>query len=368
MTKLLDKLKTISIAYILWVAIIFVTGIWSISHLSFNPNFPYYHDITLYGRPLASFAHFDGIHYLRIIEKGYDDTGSQAFFPFYPMLIKFLSYSSIDPLYLALLLNASAIFGSLYIISLRLKIPELKRFLFLFLSFPTSFFFLSAYTESVFIFFVVLFFHFLSKKNFVFASVIAGIASMTRLVGIFLALSLAYEIIRQKKLNIWTCILLVISVSGLIGYMYYLYVQFGDPLMFIHVQSMFSNGRSGGSIIFLPQVIFRYVKILLTVSPTTILFLRALFELVTFLCSFVVLYYYRHKIQVSVMIFCIGALILPTLSGTLSSYPRYLLAAYPIFIALSEGLTPKQFGITVLIQCVILIISVALFVQGIFIA
>ena len=368
MTELLDKLKSISLAYIIWIGVIAISGIWSVSQLSFNPNFPYYNDIAHYGRHLSSFAHFDGIHYLRIIDKGYDDTGSQAFFPFYPLLMRSLNFFSIDPLYFAITLNSITVFATMYLVSLRLSKSELNRFVYLFFSVPTSFFLIANYTESVFIFLVVLFFHLQSKRQFFFAALVAGVASMTRLVGGFLALSLLVEMIRLKKLSPSSWLLIPLGASGTLGYMYYLYSQFGDPLMFIHVQSMFNNGRSGGDIVLLPQVLYRYAKIILTVNPGTILFMRAAWELLTFCLSFAVMYYYRHKIPLSGLIFCIFALILPTISGTLSSYPRYLLVAYPIFIAMAKNFSQKQYLITVLIQCAILIISVALFVQGIFIA
>lgn len=368
MTKSLANTKLIFTPYILWVGIIIATAIWSISHLSFTPNFPYYHDISHYGRAIASFAHFDGIHYLRLVQKGYDDTGSQAFFPFYPFLIRLLSFRYFDPLYVAILLNTIAVFGTLYLTSLSLASIQFKRFAYLFLSLPTSFFLLGNYTESIFIFMVTLFFHLLSKKRYLLSGIVAGLASMTRLVGIFLALSLVIELIRAKKLTVSTLFITLISVSGLAGYMYYLYSHFGDSLMFVHVQSLFNNGRSSGNIISLPQVLFRYLKIFLTVSPMTILFVRALWEFITFSTSMFALYYYRNKLRSSALIFCLCALILPTFSGTLSSYPRYLLVAVPLFVAVAKYLPGWAYRITVLAQCAILIVSVALFVQGIFVA
>lgn len=368
MMQSLANKKLISIPYILWVGIIIATASWSISHLTFTPNFPYYHDIAHYGRALASFAHFDGIHYLRLIQKGYDDTGSQAFFPFYPFLIRLLSFRYFDSLYVAIILNSLSVFGTLYITSLSLASLQFKRFAYLFLSFPASFFLILNYTEAIFVFMVTLFFYLLSKKRYLLSAVVAGLASMTRLVGVFLALSLAIELIRAKKLSVSTFFIILISVSGLLGYMYYLYSRFGDPLMFVHVQSLFNNGRSSGVIISLPQVVFRYLKIFLTVSPMTILFTRALWEFITFSFSMIALYYYRNKLSSSALIFCLCALILPTLSGTLSSYPRYILVAIPLFVAVAKYLPGWVYRVTVLAQCAILILSVALFVQGIFVA
>jgi len=369
MKKLLVKLKSIFPIYFLWIFTILLVGFLSIRNLSFSPSFPYYTDLSAhYNRGVASFAHFDGIHYLRLISKGYDDTGSQAFFPVYPMLIRTFSFGIFDPLYVAIFLNAVFLLITLYVISLEITGDKFKRFLILFLSFPASFFFLANYTESLFILLVVLFFHFTKSKKYLLSAIVAGVASSTRLVGVFLALSLAIELIKNRKSIITTSALVFISVSGLLAYLGFLTIKWGDPLMFFHVQSMFDNGRSGDSIVLLPQVIYRYIKILATVNSSSILFLRAFWELATFVISLLALYVYRKRIGVSALLFCLFAILLPTLSGTLSSFPRYLLASVPLFVAISQNLSSRVFWLTIVAQYGILIATIALFVQGIFIA
>ena len=368
MKKLLAKFS-LSIPYVLFYLLtIFVVGFLSIKYLPFTPSFPYYNDISSYGRSLASLAHFDGLHYLRLISKGYDDTGSQAFFPLYPLLVRSLSFGFMDPLIVAVVLNIIFLLVSLYVVGLDLKIDKFKRFLLLFLSFPASFFLVAVYTESFFILLVVLFFHFTHKQNYLLSAIIAGIASGTRLVGSFLAVSLLIELVRNRQTLLRSAFLLFISISGLLGYMYFLFTRFGDPLMFIHVQSLFGASRSDGEIILLPQVIYRYLRMLVTVNPVSILYFRVIWELLTFIISLIALYVYRHKMSLSALIFCLCAILLPTLSGTLSSFPRYLLVCVPLFVALGENLKPRHFWPILVIQYGILIVALALFVQGIFIA
>ena len=176
------------------------------------------------------------------------------------------------------------------------------------------------------------------------------------------------ELARSEKNRAYSIFLSLISVTGLLGFIYYLFIRFGDPFMFIHVQSLFSNGRSDGEIILLPQVLFRYLKILVLNSPSTFAYYRSLFELLSFSLSLIALYIYRHKMPLSSLIFSLCAIILPSLSGTLSSYPRYLLAVVPLFIAISTNLSLSKIWLIVAVQYAILILSVALFVQGIFIA
>jgi hypothetical protein len=188
------------------------------------------------------------------------------------------------------------------------------------------------------------------------------------LVGALLSLSLVIELYKSRKGLLYSISLVLLSVSGVLGYMYFLYHRFGDPLMFIHVQSLFSNGRSDGEIILLPQVIFRYLKILVLNSPTTFAYYRSLFELLAFAISLVALFVYRKKLEISTLVFILAAIILPSLSGTLSSFPRYVLAVVPLFVVISASLSHQKIWFISLVQYAILIVTVALFVQGIFIA
>lgn len=202
----------------------------------------------------------------------------------------------------------------------------------------------------------------------------AGLSSGTRLVGVFLALALAIEMYQYYKKSKPSHLILkvlgaiLIAHSGFLAYAAYLGIKFDDPLMFFHVQTMFDNGRSGDSLVMLHQVIYRYLKIFITVEAQSVLYLRALWEFLTFSLALFALFYYRRHLRLSALIFCLLAIILPTLSGTLSSFPRYLLVLSPLFVVVAQNLQPKYLSLYSLLQYVILIIVIALFVQGIFIA
>lgn len=377
MKKLLAELKSITPYYMIWIISIFVVGYLSITNLPWMPSFPYYDDIAGYGRGLASFSHFDGIHYLRLIQNGYDDMGSQAFFPVYPIFISLLTFSYFDPLYVAIFTNASLVLASLYLVSRMLPQSSISKFLLLFLSFPTSFYLLANYTESLFVFLVSLFFYLISEKKYLFAAIVAGVASGTRVVGVFLGLALLVELIQYYRLFksslskyfwIYATSLLLISVSGLLLYCSYLYARYGDPLKFVHVMGMFGVGRSTGEVILLPQLMYRYLRILTTSPILSIIGLRALWELATLIIVSIWLYVARSKLSLPAMVFCLGVIIFPTLSGTLSAFPRYALVAVPLFVSLSRALTTKQVQFIALAQTLILLGAVSWYIQGIFVA
>ena len=129
--------------------------------------------------------------------------------------------------------------------------------------------------------------------------------------------------------------ILYIVPLGLILYMVYLQIYFGDFLYFWHAQGVFGAERSGGSIVLLPQVLWRYIKILVSIPATESVFWSSFFELFFTLFSITALATaWLKKIRTSYLLFAIPAILLPTLTGTLSSMPRYVLVAFPLFIVL----------------------------------
>lgn len=292
-------------------------------------SFPYY-DTDLapfYSRFWATFAHFDGIHYLRIAERGYADWGSQAFFPLYPLLIRLVTPLTGSPLTAGLLISWLSL--ALAVVGIRRLFPERSKLFWLILAFPTAFFFLTIYTESLFFALSIWFFVALKEKRFWLAAFLAGLASATRLVGAFLAISLLIKLFHHPLSIIHKSFLLLISLSGLLLYMFFLYRTTGDPLLFFHVQPVFGAGRSGGELIILPQVLYRYARILLTTSYETFLFWRSFLELGFFAWSLTVLCNKFKKLPLSVSTYLTLSLLLPTLTGTLSSLPRYILVLIP---------------------------------------
>ena len=98
------------------------------------------------------------------------------------------------------------------------------------------------------------------------AAVLAGIASATRLVGVFLLLPYILEfsqIIKKKNIKKHIFPLLtggLISVSGFLFYSYFLFQRYSDPFKFLSVQNAFGAQRSSDKIVLLYQVFFRYLK------------------------------------------------------------------------------------------------------------
>lgn len=335
-------LSAVCIVSVWWVAVT-LFAYYRVAKYGVTPTFPYYNSLLIKTDAVhAVWGHFDGVHYLKLAEVGYVDIGTQAFFPVYPLLIHGVHITTGLPYITAgrVVSYVSLVFAFLCLFYLfqnnawRIMIPLLV--------FPTSFFLAGIYTESLFLFETLLFFLLLRKKYFFAAALVAGIASGTRIVGSMLMLSLAIELWqsfkkaptskRPTQLITYTCYL-ILSISGLLAYVYFLWQRFGDPIMFIHVQSMFGSGRTNGQMIFLPQVAYRYLRIFMTVRPVSFVLVRAVFEFVVFSLFGYVLCRVWRRIPLSWSVYCLMSLLLPALSGTLSSIPRYSLVIFPLLIS-----------------------------------
>lgn len=329
---------------------------------------------------LAPFANFDGIHYLFISGNGY--TNNLGFFPLYPLTIKILSIvlgaqTPFDISYFlsAFFISNFAFFLSLLVfyklLSLDYKEKQIKQTILALLLFPTSFFFGSIYSESIFLLFLFLSYYFARRKNWLLASLFGFLLSLTRLVGIFIFPALVYEFLKNEKRSMSSFIKsgLWLAPVGLIGYSVYNFLLKKDFLYFIHAQGNFANNRSIDSIVLFPQTIYRYIKILLTVPHSQYEWWIASLELGSFAFAGLTIYIaWKKKIRFSYILFSLIAILIPVSTGTFSALPRYILVAFPMFIVL--GLITNKF-IKLIYFLVFLILSFILlyfFSKGYFIA
>lgn len=369
-------MKKIILIFFIWRIYLFLIAALSpIVFPVFQETFPYFQE-RLIGTNLPyfiwSFGNFDGVHYLGIAANSYSAQFTQVFFPLYPISIKIVS--SFISLYLdektSLLLSALIISNSSFLASLLVFHRFVKNIfdanvaywsvLFL-VFFPTSFYFGSVYTESLF-FLLVISSYYNVKNKIILASILGALSSATRLIGVFLAPALTFS--RGSK----RFIPLLIIPLGLLSYMIYLGIKFQEPLYFITAQGVFGAERSTTSVILLPQVIFRYIKIL--ISTNGLPWINASLELISTIFAFWILIACARvrKIKKEWLVFSLLSLILPTLTGTLSSMPRYILLAFPIYIYLA--LLKSRLIKILIISCFIILLSVfsAIFTRGYWLA
>lgn len=316
---------------------------------------------------LWPWANFDGAHYLSIVTSGYGQF-EYAFFPGYPFLIFLFSRLWPDPLAVSFLLSnlLTVVFLVIFYKLCRLDFSHAVSFkaILLILIFPGSFFLGAVYGEGLFLTLTAGAILAARMKRMWVASALTALASFTRLVGVFLVpvMLLLWWRGDRKARDLWP---IIFSGVGFAAVLIFNFLKTGDPLYFVHVQPLFGAERSGGDLILLPQVLFRYVKIFLTVDPLTLPFFSAWQEFTLVILVLSALLFGRKKVSFPYLLFSFGVLILPTLTGTLSSMPRYIVAAFPVFIVGAQILRSNRwFWLTVLLFLIWQIVNVSLFTNG----
>lgn len=379
--------KKIVISFFVWRVALFFIAFLSIYFLPiFGARFPYVDrvlEITHLPYWIWGFGNFDGVHYLRIAQDGYSAQYSQAFFPIFSILIRYFSYifprvkdlNTIlftDPafFYSGLILSNTFFLAALYIFYKLVAIDFKKEVSFLsiilLLVFPTSFFFGSIYTESLFLLLAVSAIYLIRKENFFWAAIIIALSTATRITGVLLIPLYLIEAYKSKKsINyIWA----LITPLGILSYMYFLKSNFNNPFYFLSAQPIFGAGRSGGEIILLPQVIYRYIKIFLTTSFFSLSFLNAFLEFIFTLIPLATLLVFVKKMRLSYWIFSVTTLLIGTLTGTFSSMPRYVLISIVLLFPYLITQFRKYVKPAILASILLGIILTMLFVRGYWIA
>ena len=383
--KLLNHpIYAILILFTFWRVVLLSIGFFAYSNVSLGNTDKYLGGGSInYGISpgFFSWANFDGEHYLSISIHGYKYL-EQAFFPVYPMLISFfanpissdLLSAAIFSILIGLLISNITFFFSLIFLWKLIRIDYSQKIayltLILILLFPTSFYFGALYNESLYLLFSVLSFYFIRKGMLVKASILGGIASATRIFGLILFPSFILEAMKQKipySKIAW----LILIPTGLGLYMFYQYFSVGDPLAFYRLQKLVGEQHQSG-LTLLPQVYYRYIKMILTVDIQNPIYQTILLEFMVGIIFFALpIYGYFKKMRLSYIVYAMLAFLMPSIQGSFSSVPRYVIIIFPAFIAAALWLNNKsKFSIlTILLASLtLLLIETSLFLRGYWVA
>ncbi len=210
--------------------------------------------VPLYGDEfLDTLTQADGQYYLEIAASGYrydpNWPSSVAFFPVYPLLVRCVFRLTGMPIALAgLLVSQTFLVGAFvllfaYVRERYVDAPEqLAPYVVLaFGFFPTTMFLRLTYTEPLFIALAILVLYGIQRKWSVFVvALIIGLATATRPVGVALVLPFVLDVWRRNGFG-WKTVgrlacLVPLALWGLLAYMVFLYLEFGDPLVYVKAQ------------------------------------------------------------------------------------------------------------------------------------
>ena len=323
-------------------------------------------------------ANFDGEHYLSIAQKGYGHY-NHSFFPVYPLilgLIKFLTDNISILVWWGIIISNISFLAALFFLKklTDLDFPKKVSYLILLslIIFPTSFYFGAVYTESLFLFLVVSSFYAARTNRWYLAGVLGAFASTTRIVGVILLPALILEYFQmQKEKSFKSLSPLFLIPLGLMFYMVFLLNETGNPFAFYSELSVYGEQRAG-DLILLPQVFYRYLKILTNVDIINPVFQTALLELGSAILAIAcIIYGFFKKIRLSYIVFAAVSFLIPTFTGSFSSLPRYFLTIFPLFIAIGIFVERSSLIFKILVSLLVLsllMFETMLFLRGYFIA
>lgn len=346
----------------------------SVYFIENHTNYEYSFDITVPSRSIIlPWLNFDGKNYLEIAISGYESNKVLAvFYPFYPILVRTLSFNlKLNPIILGLLISYTSAFLGCILFHQLLKSQFSEkiasRSVLLMLIFPASFYFFAFYTESLFLLLSILTFYFLKKNYFLLASLSVSLAAATRIVGIALIPVLIYEGYQQfkktKKIH-WS---ILISPLGFISFAIYNLIKFDNPFLMFTAQT---DPKFGRSIDFLsPFHVFNDAlsKIIAGPQPyydNPFVYPVIILELLFAIYAVVLLILSYKNIPTSYWLYCLFSISIIFFGSALSSIIRYLLLIFPFFVFLSLKLDRKQFVILSLTSFLLLIFASSLFLRN----
>ena len=153
---------------------------------------PYLQDDIFSRYAVNPWFQWDTISYLKIAILGYTRDATVAFLPLYPWLLRLLAHAIRENYLLAGLLLSTVCAIATLILMLELfrkYYPDeiAWRTVLFFISFPTFFFLLAGYTESLFLVLVLAFWILARHQKWLWAGIFAGLATLTRLQGVVLS-------------------------------------------------------------------------------------------------------------------------------------------------------------------------------------
>lgn len=342
--------------FFIWLVIILFVGYFGFTSLPHSGNFK---DVFL-----QSLANWDGGHYLSIAQNGYKEKFQYAFFPLYPLLIKYVQLIAKDYLLAALLISICSSFLAIKLLYKLIAADFDKKIaensLIMLLIFPTSFFLLTAYSESLFLLLTVATFLSIREGKLLGATILATLASATRLSGLAVSLALIIGVMSEKGINKrnWY---VIFAPAGFIIYCWYLFIHTSDPFYFITAENHWLRT------LVVPGISFwEAIKSLISQGVTSnfnlfLDLLFAIFGLGLVLRSF-------RFLPISYSFYSFFSILLPLFTPQLSSMPRFLLTIWPIFILMALVKNKYILFAYQLISIMLLGIFVAMFINGFWVA
>lgn len=323
----------------------------------------------------APAARWDSVWYLQIAHVGYFSRATSAFFPLYPLLIRFGGGIFGSEIVVGTLISMVGMFVATYLLYLlsRLEMTDraARTTILLLALFPTSFFFSAVYTESLFLMLSLGAIYAARLDRWAVASLLAAAASASRINGLLLVVPLGLTYLYgprrasapDGRLAWWrpryritrSALWLLLVPAGLAAFLGYLWVSHDAPLAPFQVQEAFWHHQFAGpfgAVVVLAQHLPMDIHRILTGHPVPIpgdplnWNIHDLIDVgfLVFAVAGLALSWRR----VSLPLFAYGLVYLayalsdPTATEALQGFDRYVLLAFPLFMGWGGWLAERR--------------------------
>lgn len=306
-------------------------------------------------------ANWDGGHYLGIAKFNYQYDYQRAFFPLYPLLIKTVNFVTGNYLTAAVAISLVSFFLAIQLlfrlVSLDFDKTVAEKAVWFLIIFPTSFYFLTAYSEGLFLLLAVAAFFFSRQGNLKMATLMAMLASATKLIGLAVALGLLVEVAAAGGFNRRNWFVLL-APAGFVAYCWYLFNTTGDPFYFLTAESHWQR------VLALPGVGFWETLTSLARPGFIAANFNAFLDLLFAVFGLGIIIRSFRFLPVSLSVYGLVSILFPLLTPSLSSMPRFLLPIFPIFITLALFKNKYVGFLYQFVSVLLLAVFAVLFING----
>lgn len=298
-------------------------------------------------------SRFDVGWYLSIVEQGYQYRPQAAsnvnFFPLYPITI-WMGQHILNPIFgaqadlvagmaISWLAFAAACVVLYRLVAQRFDHQTAITAIVLLATFPFSFYYGAAYTESLYLLLTVVAFYGVERQAWWLAGVAALFAGAVRpngfIVGACVVLAYALDWVQQRRPLRWNVLALALTPLGTGAYFVYCAVRFGDPFAYVQVsqQERHAGRIQLGTIVWFLKLLRYANHWLATTNFNTIVW--TLYGLL-FVAALVGLVFVFRSLGPVYAFFTLASLAAPVLTNPVpTSLGRYISVIFPLFIVLA---------------------------------
>ncbi len=341
--------KKLITTYLLWFALLLIVGFLSL-HLST------YESKVCNVKGYPPYFRWDSAWYMQIARRGYNfslnKNSSIAFWPLFPGLIWLVHNLHVLPLqFISFSLNVIFSFlAFIFIFKLaKIDFTDEESFLVatLWLFFPDAYFLISGYPDALFAFLLAITLYFARRKKWFTAGLSSMLLAITKPYGvlIFLVLLLEYlwadnwqlkNLFKSKK---WLPLCLpLVSFSGFVAFNYF---KFKNALAFLEAQKTWGRSLSNPftSLWFEFKDNFFLGRGILAGSHAP--YLWYLFSFIFFVVAIIISW---KMVRKTYLVFSATVMLTALLTGTLTSWGRYMFLAFPVLMGPALFLSKRKYA------------------------